>query len=463
MPSLTHSPALFWATGGAATLLTLAALSAPVTQPVTAGMAFADSTTNICPTLLGSRVHTGESFVSPPRDDPEMRAYRADKYEVEAATARHAPGLQPAVKTFYGYGVRLELDAGEASEHVPVNLVFREGFADHVEPVSGPSGPGVWVPANLADRLGATVGNSVTMLPPEITSGLTHAIPLPENPDQYVEYDAERPFPSSTLRVSATYAEIAEPTGSDFWCGVPDLLPDPTLPMILLDEALLQGDDLGFLFFNPADVEADRSDNLAIDRPPVDDRPTLAEARELAEGIAAMHSEMATAKVTPESPQTYFPALDSEPPAYESGIAEAVADADADAAEVRPIATVVLVAGIVAGAAGLAAVGALWARRRGPELLQRVGMTINTFALGRRAAREAAVPAALGAVAAWIGAASVIWWLLPVAVQPLTLTSLSGAAAALVAALLLVALGAGLTNRSLALDEEFRSPRRELV
>lgn len=361
-----------------------------------------------------------------PRSTQDLVRYRKEKLATLAP-----PGLTAPVHSIWMTtgGAAAGKDLG------PVNYMTRDGFADHVRLMSGGTGPGAWLPDRFATQNNLKVGDTMTVV--------GYSVPSFGGPPS--------PPRNADVTVAAIYTDLRKTPFDPYWCahralyeGDPgqEFTNRPIAPLVLLDEATFLA--------GPIDVSAPqmRHDaDFALADPKID----VQKAAGLARGVGHMRQELQKDPKT-NTGLTFIGYM----PKY-------VPRTDLVRRSLTPPVLAITSAGVSVGLLVVAAAALFWVQRRRRELTVLAAHGVGPAPLGLKALLEAMPALVVGAVAGWWSA-----FLLVRAVGPAPVftddarpRSMLAAGAALVAALAVVAVAAGMRSRWLT-DVVTRHRRRRL-
>lgn len=335
---------------------------------------------------------------------------------VAAATEAEAgiPNLSKPVATLVtGAAVATATGTPVHPDQRVLNLVARDGFAGHVQVLSGGTGPGIWLPDQFADSQRLKAGDLVS-----VTSGSRGGL----NAADHTQVTGAAP--AGTMRVAAVYRDLRSQPDQQYWCSL---------------KSLYRGSPLGNapvypLAFVPSDELLKVTDDAAsslIESSVDATGMTTAGAAPVIDGLERLRARSA-------DPNDPLGAAFSRGQYTSSlrGMAER-----ADHVTSSLVATVVPM-GAVGALAGLviaAAAGSFWVDRRRAELAVLSARGVGPFALVGKAVLEVGTVVVLGSAAGWFAARYLVATVGP---SPLvTPGALTGSAVAAGAALL-VTLGA---------------------
>lgn len=348
-------------------------------------------------------------------------------YDARVAAATEAekgiPGLSEPVTTLMtGSNVAIANGTPAHPEQRLVNLVSRDGFAGHVQVLSGGPGPGIWLPDQFANLQRLKVGDPVSLTAGARSGGAAGA----------GNTKAADTAPVATLRVAAVYRDLRSLPDEQYWCSLKGLYRGSplsnsgTYPM-----ALLPGEDLLKLLTPESQVGA--LTESSVDATGL----TTASVAPVVAGLERLR----TLGADPGGPlgaafthQQFTSSL--------RGMTER-----ADHVSSSLVATVVPMgaAGALAGLVIAAAAGSFWVDRRRAELAVLSARGVGPGALVGKAVLETGAVVVLGSVAGWFAARYLVATVGPSPlVTPGALTgSVLSAAGALLVTLGAVALASG--------------------
>lgn len=370
---LVRFPALLLAVGGAIAVLVAAVASGPLFLSSAQNAALEKQLAAVSRWNGGlTVVATGRVSGRMPYDSPYGVATAEDLFERRDALLRDAAsqlrGLSPAVITVIG-------SAGQASPpgHLPLTgvlrLLYRDGALGQIERLAGPVGNGVWIPDRTARELHLRPGHTFVLT---LSSG------------------------TARVRVAGVYRDLLEEPLTEFWSPLSTLI-EPYGVNRVLPPALVLADRSTF-----SKLEGLLHDDASFrwEFPLRSRRMTIENARVLAAGLQRLQVSIA-GSVPPFSGYFRYPTVFTLLP-------DAVDQADATAFALEgPVGTLSLAAVIVALAL-VAATGIFWLHRRRVEFRQLAARALPASMLGVRTLFEAALPAAVAAVAAWFGTRALI-------------------------------------------------------
>jgi putative ABC transport system permease protein len=179
-----RSPALAVGVAVAAFVLGLAGASRPLFSASAGRASLHQDLEEGCPFEVGLRVERPVPLAS--GGDPLAPGGTA----LDEAVAP-IEGVAPAVVSVFGGTATMAPARAPDGETATVQLLHRDGFADHVEVVARGDGPGAWVPDTVAEPLGLAPGGEIVLVDGE---GLT-------------------------LPVAAVYRDLREGR-EDWWCSL---------------------------------------------------------------------------------------------------------------------------------------------------------------------------------------------------------------------------------------------------
>lgn len=334
--------------------------------------------------------------------------------------AADIPNLGEPFPTIVGQTVSARV-ADNPQVTVPLVIMHRGGFRDHVNLLRGGDRPGVWIEQFAADQLGVDVGDEIA-----------YRLPLEADP-RGVE---------GRLPVAAVIDDLSGRHNEDYWCGIyPLLAPGPfgdrPPPLALVDV-----DVFGAARFPDAPAETFLRNSEEWEIPVELEGITLIRAGEVLGAFERIGETLL-----------------GDPERIESDIRpvreRVVAMAEALGTSLRPLGLAVLIAalGLMAGA------GSYWVDRRTQELRLLTVYGYGSVAVGLKAALESLIPIALGVTSGALSARPLAALVGPGgAIEPsATTTGLRAAIPSGAAAILLVAVVATVRSRGIL---ETRQRRR---
>jgi len=153
-----RSPALAIGVAVAAFVLGLAGASRPLFSASAGRASLHQDLEEGCAFEIGLRVERPVP-VGAADDDP----LAAGGDPLDAAVAP-IDGVAPAVVSVFGGNATVARAGAAAGETAGVQLLHRDGFADHVEVVAGGGGAGAWVPDTVAESLGVGPGDEIELV-----------------------------------------------------------------------------------------------------------------------------------------------------------------------------------------------------------------------------------------------------------------------------------------------------------
>ncbi|SEO45395.1 putative ABC transport system permease protein [Amycolatopsis saalfeldensis] len=286
------------------------------------------------------------------------------------------PDLSPPVSTLIsGANVTAATGTPVHPEQRLMNLVARDGFADHVQVLSGGTGPGIWLPDQFANLQQLKVGDRVSL-----TRGSTTGLGA-----------AGGDTPLVTLRVAAVYRDLRSLPDEQYWCSLKNLYRGSPLSNAgVYPMALLSSDDL----FKATDP--DSGAGSLVESSVGTTGLTTASAAPVIDGLERLRARTAD----PQDPL----GLAFSHAQYTTSLRGMSERAD----EVTSaLVTTVVPMGAVGALAGLviaAAAGSFWVDRRRAELAVLSARGVGPWALVGKAVLETGAVVALGSVAGWFAA-----------------------------------------------------------
>ena len=213
---LFRSPAFFGGVFVAALVVGLAAGSRPLFVSSAASAALHEDLVHGCPYQVGLTVQRAVSY----RNGPNVVGGFLPSSSVPEVTheldrsVRRLPGVDPVVLTVFGGDA--SITSGDATTHVQV--VSRTAATDHIAKESSSTGPGIWLPDQVASHLGVAPGDEVTL-------------------------DVSGASQPATMTVRGTFQDLSDHARDATWCSL-----QPTFegfgafqpnPVALVDEPTL--------------------------------------------------------------------------------------------------------------------------------------------------------------------------------------------------------------------------------
>ncbi|GIJ68274.1 hypothetical protein Voc01_031910 [Virgisporangium ochraceum] len=344
---------------------------------------------NTCAARAGLHVQSQLGF----RDIPGDRG--VTRLDPAAATAvhrqRHAavtreitatPGMAaPSTTVFAATAVAGGLRGGQETgplEGAQVWLVGRDGATDHLAPLQGPDGTGVWIPRSLATRYGLGVGDELRF---------ATLRPAPSNNGPPVD-PAAAPAP---VRVAAVYADLTAFGDDGYWCTLQALY-GYRMGKELFDQTILSviyTDVATVLRVGTASTLS--TGNEYVDAPLADQRPTVPAAH-----VAAARVDDLRGRVLHEYPANggWFRANVITSVGRSADRAELVYDT------LRDTTAPATVAGVLIGLVVVAAAAVYWVQRREREVRALAAHGVGPGALAGKAVLEACGALVAGAALA---------------------------------------------------------------
>lgn len=308
-----------------------------------------------------------------------------------------------------------------------VRVLGRDGFADEVEVLAGPSGSGIWLPHEYAERQGIEVGDQLVITrrsrDPAFWSG--DDIATHRTPDS-VGTDVEVPLP-----VAAIYRDLRSEPVSPYWCGVEFVYAGTSLEQadpdaVILPTALVDVDTL------LAIGETTRSElHQVIDLELTNLRLTTPAAARLAADIDELQNLLA-------AHPDLFPSSRFDQTEFVSYLDRYQRRAALVRTGLLPPVLPVTIAGTLIGLAVAAAGAVFWTQRRRHELVVLATRGVGPAGLGWKAVLESAPAVLVGTIGGWAAAWALVAGIGP---SPVLAPGTMPTAAALAALTGLLALG----------------------
>lgn len=364
--------------------------------------------------LYGADDYANPSQVYPPLS-PAAAVKAAEAREAKIAEVAASAGGLSAPQTIW-HATNSKVQIGQQS--VPVTSMTLAAFADHVHPVAGPSGPGVWIPDGFANAYHVKVGD------PFVYTSLWG--------------------PPTKLRVAAIYADLRGDASNPAFCSMHDLIFGPrgaqlantaVAPIVLMDRATF--------LTGVVPYHAKATINFA-----------LADAKLPAEQTSHVITTIKTVNRT-------FATLMGPCQGCQSSTSRLSAFAtrtELARSGIKPTVLPITAAGVLVGLVVVGAAAVFWVLRRRRELTVLSAHGIGSASLGVKAVLEALPALVTGAALAWVGG----WWLVhtagpdPHIARTAVMDSLSATAAALGAAIFVVGVAAALRARTLTDERRVR-------
>jgi putative ABC transport system permease protein len=406
----------------------VAALPAATAAPFLSSSANATLHTQIgltCPASVGDVInydmglYAADDYANPSRVYPPVppaAALRADETREAkiAKVAASAGGLSAPQTVWHATSSKVQV----GQQAVSVTSMTLPDFAAHVHPVSGPSGPGVWIPNGFANAYHINLG------------------------DPFV-YTSPWGAPTK-LRVAAIYTDLRGDPSNPAFCSMHDLIFGPRgaqladnaiAPTVLMDRATFRTGVVPY--------HAKATINFA-----------LADAKLPAEQTTHVIATIKTVNRT-------FSTLVGACQACQSSTSQLTAFATRSQlarAGIKPTVLPITAAGVLVGLVVVGAAAVFWVLRRRRELTVLSAHGMGSASLGVKAVLEALPALVTGAALAWVGG----WWLVhtagpdPQIARSAIIDSLWATIGALVAAILVAGASAALRARTLTDERRIR-------
>ncbi|GIJ71897.1 hypothetical protein [Virgisporangium ochraceum] len=413
-------PGVAFALLAAAFVATLPAAAAPLFLSSARNAALSNQISQSCQWSAGAHVTATLGFgqlppgTAAPGSPAELIAYRENKM-----AALKPEGLGDPVNSVW-------MTTGGASgtkDLGPVNVMTRDGFADHVRVDSGGTGPGVWLPNRFAEQNGLKVGDQFTIVGySRSTVGAGGGTQAARN---------------ATVPVAAIYTDLRSFPLDPYWCahrvlyeGEPgqEFSNRPIAPLVLMDEPTYMSQALAV----SAPQIRHEADYLLRD-PGLD----VGRAADLAAGVEHMRQELQKDPMT-NAGLTFI-----------GYMSQYVPRTDLVRRSLVPPVVAITAAGVAVGLLVVAAAAMFWVQRRRRELTVLAAHGVGPVPLGFKALLEALPALVAGAALGWWSALLLVRNVgpSPVLTADARPRSLLAAAAALAAALAVVAVAAGMRSR----------------
>jgi putative ABC transport system permease protein len=365
---LRRQPAVALALGVAAFLVALPAAAASLFLSASATATLQQQMASSCEWETGAQWQGSLPFASEPDSPPGPvgEALLDARIKAANAAATGVPRLSAPVVTMAS-GVAV-VGPQTRPDQSAMTLVARDGFAGHVDLLSGGTGPGIWFPDGFVAEQGLRVGDRVTVV--------MEAKPV-------------------TLPVAAVYRDLRSVPDQPFWCSLRDLYrgkplsESPVFPMALLSRgdfvALAQ--QAGTAVGNWVEMSVDTSGLTTSGAVPVVagvNRMSTTTA-----GPGALAGAMFDHNFSGSSTSSLRGMLDRSNLVGSALIGTVV-----------PLAA----AGALAGLVIAAAAGSFWVDRRRTELVLLSARGVGPLALTGKALLETFGVVLVGSAAGWVGA-----------------------------------------------------------
>lgn len=378
----------------------------------------------------GDQALRGGSGNLAPQDNVAQVASRTAK---ASAAARSVPLLGSAETTLFTAVQGPSEVAGNAD--FPVYLIARTGAENHLQVLDGPRGTGVWISDEYANFVHLKVGDQITLY------GANKSTVTQVDGQSQVHFSGDQ-F-STTLPVAAVYRDLRDLPDDPWWCDLKTVYDGPqgnaaTPVVAFVDQA-------AFLNAMP---RLHLSAQQVITFPLTDPNLNQDQARRTVAGVARFN------KALLQSPSSAFyvnPNRPGTPSSSGSLLAQFSARADLARRSMLPAVVPVTAAGVLVGLLVVAAAAMFWVQRRRRELTLLSAHGVSAKALALKAVAESLPALVVGTVAGWGAAWGLVRWVGPdpVLSREAAPWAAVGAAGSLVAAVLVVALVAGVACRSL--------------
>ncbi|MGH9059163.1 MAG: ABC transporter permease, partial [Acidimicrobiales bacterium] len=315
-----------------------------------------------------------------PRDPQVPEKVGKPLLDTRLTAARQAeagiPDLSPPVSTLTsGANVATATGTPVHPEQRLMNLVARDGFAGHVQVLSGGTGPGIWLPDQFANIQRLKVGDLVSL-----TSGSRTSLG-----------SAAGETPRATMRVAAVYRDLRSLPDEQYWCSLKTLYRGSPLSNAgTYPLALLSSDDLLKATDPVASVGSSVESSVGTTG------LTTASAAPVIDGLERLRARTAD----PEDPLGAAFAHGQ----YTSSLRGMSERADQVTSALVSTVVPMGVVGALAGLVIAAAAGSFWVDRRRAELAVLSARGVGPWALVGKAVLETGAVVILGSVAGWFAA-----------------------------------------------------------
>lgn len=442
-----RGPALLLRRGGVAIALIAAALVA--TLPAAAATPFLSSSRSAtlhhqiatsCPWSLGASMTaqlpaSGPGGGNPPTGGTSTDAAAMAERRTRQATAaaRNVPLVGPAETTLFTF---VQGPSEVADNPVfPVNLVARAGAESHLQVLDGPRGTGAWISDEYANFVHLKVGDPITLY------GANKSTVTQVNGVSQVNFSTDRY--SATVPVAAVYRDLRDLPDDPWWCDMQTVYDGPqgnaaTPVVVFLDQRT-------FLSVQP---RLHALGEQVTTFPLTDRNLNSDQARRTAAAVDRFNK---TLLGSADSPFVAIPNRVGTPTSGDTLLAQFSARADLARRSMLPAVVPVTAAGVLVGLLVVAAAAVFWVQRRRRELTLLSAHGVSAKALALKAVTESLPALVAGAVAGWGAAWGLVRWVGPdpVLSREAAPWAAAGAAGSLLAAVLVVAVVAGVACRSL--------------
>lgn len=406
----------------------VAALPAATAAPFLSSSANATLHTQIgltCPASAGDvlnydmGIYAADDYANPSPVYPPLSpavALKADEAREAkiAKVAASAGGLSAPQTVWHATNSKVQI----RQQSIAVTSMALPDFADHVHPVAGPSGKGVWIPDGFANAYHVKVGD------PFVYTSLWG--------------------PQTKLRVAAIYTDLRGDASNPTFCSMHDLIFGPRgaqlanaaiAPIVLMDRATF--------LTGVVPYHGKATINFA-----------LADTKLPAERTSHV---IATTKTVNRT----FSALMTGCQSCQSSASQLTAFAtrsELARAGIKPTVLPITAAGVLVGLVVVGAAAVFWVLRRRRELTVLSAHGMGSASIGIKAVLEALPALVTGAALAWVGG----WWLVhtagpdPEIARGAIVDSLRATIVALAAAIVVVGAAAALRARTLADERRVR-------
>ena len=406
----------------------VAALPAATAAPFLSSSANATLHTQIgltCPASVGDvinydmGIYTADDYANPSPVYPPVpanAALEADQARQAkiAKVAASAGGLSAPQTIWHATNSKVRI----GQQAVAVTSMTLPDFADHVHPVSGPSGSGAWIPDGFANAYHLKVGD------PLVYTSLWG--------------------PPTKLRVAAIYTDLRGDPSNPAFCSMHDLIFGPRgaqlantaiAPIVLMDQAtFLTG-------VVPYHSKATINFALADAKMPADQTShVIATIKTVNRAFATLMGACQGC----QSSASQLTAFATRSQLARSGI--------------KPTVLPITAAGVLVGLVVVGAAAVFWVLRRRRELTVLSAHGMGSASIGVKAVLEALPALMTGAALAWVGG----WWLVhtagpdPQIARSAIIDSLRATIVALIAAIIVVGVAAALRARTLTDERRAR-------
>ncbi len=309
-----------------------------------------------CPTSYAGSL----SPIAPLGSESRSFSVTAANFATLRAAVSDHPHIGEPIATIEAQTVQVR-PSGE-SFTIPLVLLHRTGFQDHVDLVAGGDSPGVWIDEFTADELGVWVGDEI--------------------PYELFAFEGELGHFEGGLPVAAIVGDLIDRHTDDFWCGAQTLIAPGPFGDRPPGVALVDLDVFGAGRFSTAPVQTFFPQDQTWEIPVVADGITLADSAEVLSVFSRVGEDLVG------DPDRVRSDLQVVAP-------RVVTLKGALSASTQPLAVVVFLTAL--GLVGAA--GSYWVDRRSGEIKMLSVLGVGPVGFGFKAFLESLIPIALGLTA----------------------------------------------------------------